>query len=422
MPNLFKVVSLSYRIAPLHVRGLFTLNDTEAKQLMLRIKEYFLVSEVLVLSTCNRTEIYYSSLEDLNEGIIKLLLIEKQINHTEKYLSYFKQLVCEEDTVRHLFEVSLGLHSQVIGDMQIINQVKQAYQCSIDLDLAGPFLHRLLHTIFFASKRVVQQTAFRDGACSASYATVELLKSLVQNPKILVVGLGEIGTDVVKNLPPGAQVTLVNRTKSKAEELGSKYGHRTADFDDVESEIAVADTIISSIVMDKPFFTKDMLVRSGSYTFKYLIDLSVPISVSPDVEDIPGVLIYNIDGIRARTDESLAQRMQAIPMVNHIISEAISDFDDWSKRMVMQPVVQQLKQALEQIRSQEIARATKGLSPQELENVERITSSIIQKIIKQPVLQLKQACKQGEPEILVEALQDLFNLDKKDLHHSINDY
>src|SRR5690606_6661167 len=145
--------------------------------------------------------------------------------------------------VQHLFHVATGLQSQVVGDMQIPNQIKHAYQWSADLNMAGPFLHRLLHTIFFANKRVAQETFFRDGAASVSYAAVELLEGLMPNPKILVVGLGEIGTDVCRNLSQNtnAEVTLVNRTRSKAEALGAELGFRVADFADIESEISNAD-------------------------------------------------------------------------------------------------------------------------------------------------------------------------------------
>ena len=142
---------------------------------MLRLRDFFGITELLVVSTCNRTEVYYSFGQervtpDVNEEIVRLLLIEKGITDTENYLPYFQLYPDYADAVLHLFEVCVGLHSQVIGDMQIPNQVKQAYQWSADLGMAGPFLHRLMHTIFFTNKRVAQETSFRDGAASASYA------------------------------------------------------------------------------------------------------------------------------------------------------------------------------------------------------------------------------------------------------------
>jgi glutamyl-tRNA reductase len=419
MYNQFKSISLSHRNAPLAIREQLALNEAGAKSMMLRLKDFFDVSDVLVVSTCNRTEIYYSSLTDLNEDIIKMLLIEKGISDIESFTSYFERFSEGEDAVQHLFQVATGLHSQVVGDMQIPNQIKHAYQWSADLNMAGPFLHRLLHTIFFANKKVAQETFFRDGAASVSYASVELLESLMPNPKVLIVGLGEIGTDVCRNLEQSstADVTIINRTRSKSDKLAAELGFKVADFADIEAEISHADIIVSSITRDEPFFTKEMMVRLRGMSFKYFIDLSVPRSVSPEVEEIPGVMLYTIDSIRSKADEALQRRLEAVPHVQGIIDEAVTEFNDWSKEMIVSPTIQKLKGALEQIRKEELTRFTKNLSDSELEKVERITTSMMQKILKLPVLQLKAACKRGEAETLIDVLNDLFNLEADKTTH-----
>lgn len=387
--------------------------------MMLRLKDFFDISDVLTVSTCNRTEIYYSSATDLNEDIVKLLLIEKGVEDVDGFKAYFEQFAEGDAAVKHLFHVATGLQSQVVGDMQIPNQIKHAYQWSADLNMAGPFLHRLLHTIFFANKRVAQETFFRDGAASVSYAAVELLEGLMPNPKILVVGLGEIGTDVCRNLSQNtnADVTLVNRTYAKAEALGAELGFRVAEFADIEAEISRADIIVSSIQREEPFFTKEMMVRLRGMSFKYFIDLSVPRSVSPEVEEVPGVMLYTIDSIRSKADEALQRRLDAVPHVEDIINEAVVEFNDWSREMIVSPTIQKLKGALEQIRKEELTRFTKSLTETEMEKVDRITSSMMQKILKLPVLQLKAACKRGEAETLIDVLNDLFNLEKEKESH-----
>lgn len=415
MYNHFKSVSLSHQIAPLAIREQLALSEQGAKAIMLRLKDFFEVSDVLVVSTCNRTEIYYSSQENLNEDIIKLLLAEKGIIDHATFMGYFEKFAEGETAAHHLFEVATGLHSQVVGDMQIPNQIKHAYQWSADLNLAGPFLHRLMHTIFFANKRVAQETFFRDGAASASYAAIELMDTLVPNPKILVVGLGEIGTDVCRNLAEkeGVDVTVVNRTRAKSETLAEELGFKVGDIGNIEAEISRADIIISSVARDEPFFTKEMMVRLRGMSFKYFIDLSVPRSVSADVEEVPGVMLYTIDSIRSRADGALQRRLDAIPKVREIIEEALAEFHDWSKEMVVSPTIQKLKGALEQIRKEEMTRFTKNLSDSELEKIDKITTSMMQKILKLPVLQLKAACKRGEAETLIDVLNDLFNLEKQ---------
>ncbi|GAB3992814.1 glutamyl-tRNA reductase [Spirosoma daeguense] len=435
MLDTFKAISLSHKTAPLRIRELIALNEDEAKGLMLRLRDFFGLTDLLVISTCNRTEIYYAldqagATDTINADIARLLLIEKGLTDSDTYLPYFQFFDAHDDAVRHLFEVCTGLHSQVVGDMQIPNQVKQSYQWSADLDMAGPFLHRLMHTIFFTNKRVAQETAFRDGAASVSYAAVELIEELVgehQKPNILVVGLGEIGTDVCKNLEARAgndvsHITLCNRTRSKSEALAQQYGFQVADFDNLTDEIHRADVIITSVMLDDPLITPELLRNVKVLTFKYFIDLSVPRSVDTSVEQIPGVLVYNIDHIRNRADEALNQRLAAIPQVEAIISQAVAEFGDWSKEMVVSPTINKLKNALEQIRRDEIARHLKHLTPDESEKIDKITRGIMQKIIKLPVLQLKAACKRGEAETLIDVLNDLFDLEKQPVEESRHTY
>ena len=409
----FKSVSISYRTAPLEIREQIALNEDEAKALMLKLKDFFELSDLLVVSTCNRTEIYYAAPKNLNRELIKLLLVQKGIADTGDFAGYFEHYVVDQDAVRHLFEVATGLHSQVVGDMQIPNQIKQAYQWSADLNMAGPFLHRLLHTIFFANKRVAQETTFRDGAASVSYAAVELVETLAIAPKILIVGLGEIGADVCKNLAQkgDADLTLINRTRAKADALADAGPFRVADFADLAAELSRADIVISSIQTGQPFFTKKMVKELNGLTYKYFLDLSVPRSVEPEVEQLPGVMLYNIDTIRSRANAALARRLKAVPTVEAIIDESVAEFNDWSKEMVVSPTINKLKNALEQIRQEEMARFTKQLSEEEAAKMDKITSSMMQKIIKLPVLQLKAACKRGEAETLIDVLNDLFNLE-----------
>ncbi len=412
----FKSLSISYRTAPLTIREQITLNETEAKALMVTLKDYFELSDLLVVSTCNRTEIYYISPKNLNTELVKLLLIQKGLTEPAAYLPYFEHYIGEAEAVRHLFEVATGLHSQVVGDMQIPNQIKQAYQWAADLHMAGPFLHRLLHTIFFANKRVAQETGFRDGAASVSYAAVELVETLMIEPKILVVGLGEIGTDVCKNLAQreGVDLTVMNRTRAKAEALEGAEHFRIADFADLDAELARADVIISSVQADEPFFTKAVVKKRTGFTYKYFLDLAVPRSVDPEIEQVTGVVLYNVDMIRSRADAALARRLEAIPVVQNIIADSVAEFNDWSKEMIVSPTINRLKNALEQIRQEEMARFTKQLSEEETVKMDKITSSMMQKIIKLPVLQLKAACKRGEAETLIDVLNDLFNLEAKE--------
>jgi glutamyl-tRNA reductase len=422
MRNTFRSVSLTYRNSPIEVRERVALSSQQAGDLLRKLREVIAIEEALVLSTCNRTEVYYTSEHDLGDDIIRLISAEKALNDIEALDNYFVRYNHEREAMRHLFQVSIGLDSQVVGDMQITSQVKRAYQASADADMAGPFLHRLMHTIFFTNKRVVQETPFRDGAASVSYAASELVYDLANEiikPRVLVIGLGEIGADVCKNIGDSDnvdklfKVTLINRTQSKAREMAMKYGFAHRPIEEVEDAIQEADVVISAVSLKEPLINKSLFGTEQFMRYKYLIDLSVPRSIAPEVEEVPGILVYNVDDIRNKADEAMRQRINAVPHVKSIIEEALHDVENWAQEMEFSPTIHRLKSALEQIRQEEVSRYLKGLDEREAETVEKITRGMMQKIIKLPVLQLKAACKRGEAETLIDVLNDLFDLEKQ---------
>jgi len=422
--NEFKGVSLSHKNAPVEVRELVALNEEQTKAILLKLKEVLGIAEALILSTCNRTEVYYTNSEDLSTNVITLLLHEKGIVNVDLYEPYFIKLNDSLETTRYLFEVSIGLHSQIIGDIQIINQVKRAYQISADYGMAGPYLHRLLHTIFYANKKVVQETCFKEGAASVSYAAVELVETLIneqKNSPILVVGVGEIGIDTVKTLIDKGytNISLTNRTHQKAINIAQKFGNlRVLSFNQVNENIFHHDVIIVCLSAPEPLVRFDMFKNYTSLKHKYFIDLSVPRSVETEIENINGWLLYNIDQLQLKANETLLRRKQAIPQVEKIINESLNEFIDWTKEMTVSPTIQKLKNALEQIRQEELSRHIKQLSDVELGKVDLITKNMMQKVLKLPVLQLKAACKRGEAETLIDVLNDLFNLEKEKIINS----
>ena len=410
----FKSLALSYKTAPLKIREQVSLNEAAAKQLLHFVKNYTPATDVLVISTCNRTEIYYIAEKDLSEDIFKgLSLIKKPASGFEKHFAKYEGTV----SISHLFEVAIGLDAQVIGDLQISGQVKNAYQWSADENMAGPFLHRLMHTIFFANKRVVQETAFRDGAASISYAAKELAEDLtagLREPKVLVVGVGEIGQDFCLNLVDSKleNVTILNRTPEKAETLAAKCGFRFNGIEHLKEEISNADVIVSSVSGDDPLITLSLLKNIKIFSHKYFIDLSMPRSIESEIEEINGAIVYNLDDIQAKTTEAVEKRKASVPNVQNIIAESMVEFQDWSREMVVSPTIHKLKQALDQIRKEELTRFLKNARPEEAQKLDDMSRSLMQKFLKYPVLHLKAACKRGEAESLSEFLQDLFNLEK----------
>jgi len=422
MSHPFKAVSLSFRKAPLAIRELLALDEAACRRFLHQLRNELHLTDLLVLSTCNRTEIYYAHDDDYSAAIIRALGQLKQRPDASSFAPYFDVFLEPQVAMQHLFEVAIGLDAQVVGDLQIINQVKLAYQWAVDADAAGPFLHRLLHTIFFTNKRVQQETSFRDGAASMSYAALELVEELttdVASPRVLVVGLGEIGADVCRHLADSkyfSSVTLCNRTRARAEELAAEFAPgqlQIVDFDHLTAALREADVIISSINRDTPFFSRELVAQLNVLSYKFFIDLAVPRSVATDVEQVPGVLVYNVDAIQSKASAALEQRLAAVPQVRALIESSLADFADWSREMLVSPLIQRMKAGLEQLRQQELDRFQKKASPAEVKLLDEATRAFMQKVLKQHVLHLKAACRRDEAEQLLPLLTDIFDLERQ---------
>jgi glutamyl-tRNA reductase len=417
MQNKFRAISLSHKSAPVEIREVIALDEGSIHSLLVKMKDFFSISDTLILSTCNRTEVYYSHELDLSTEIIKLIGLEKGLPNVVDYLEYFKIYNNDREAIDHLFKVSIGLEAQVVGDMQIANQVKRAYQASADLDMAGPFLHRLMHTIFFTNKRVVQETAFRDGAASMSYAAVELIEELTSNifqPRILLIGVGEIGEDVAKNMVhiPEAKVTITNRTFEKAKALADELAFEAIPFEDCLEAMKSADVVVSSILKSEPFITKVLVKEMNIQSYKLFVDLSVPRSVETSIEDVPGAILYNVDNIRSKASATLEKRLASVPQVESIIEQSIDEFYNWKKEMMVSPTINKLKNALEQIRLEEMERFLKNADQKQIDVIDKITKSMMQKILKVPVVQLRAACQRDEADKMIDIISDLFDLEK----------
>lgn len=406
----FKAIGISYKDTPLDVREAVAFEETSTKKFLIRLKEVLGIDEAMVLSTCNRTEIYYHADKNLDRQIASLVDIFHG-NTEQPSVEYFQSLD-EEAAALHLFRVALGIESMILGDIQITNQVKKAYQWSADESMAGPFLHRLLHTIFYTNKRVVQETPFRDGTASLASSAVDVAEQYLMHfdqPKIAVIGLGDIGANVAENLKSSeAEITLVNRTEEKAEALAKQLGYKTRSISELEDIITASHVVITSVQVSDPIISVSSI---STNTPKLLIDLGVPRNIDDQVNDLPGILLYNVDQLQQKASAALDRRKATIPRVEEIVAESLEEFKDWSQEMEVSPTIKKFKEALESIRNEELARYVGKLDDKEMKVLDKISKNMIQKVIKLPVLQLKAACKRGEAESLVGVLNDLFNLE-----------
>lgn len=408
----FRSIGISYKNAPIEVREQIALAKDEIDLLLIQLRDVLALEECLIISTCNRTEIYYIHKADKNQEVLSLLLQSKGLQKSE--VSDYFTFRDTYDSLNHIFRVSCGLESKVLGDIQISNQVKVAYQQSIDSECAGPFIHRLLHTIFFTNKKITQQTRLQDGTASVASVAVGLISGFIQNisnPRIALIGLGEIGQNVLDNLRNlDVDLTLVNRTRSRAEKLAEGREVVIKDFSELGQVVTENDIIILAVstkntIIDKSFVLDHLKGR------KLLLDLSVPRAIADDVEEIPGVVLYNNDQLSERTHGALEIRETSIVDAEAILQEGLSGFNEWKDEMEVSPTINKLKKALDKIRREELARVN-NISEEERQLLEVVTKNMVQKVIKLPVLQLKAACKRGEADTLVGVLHDLFNLEE----------
>jgi glutamyl-tRNA reductase len=412
----FRCLSISHITAPVSIRELFHVPKNEISGLLCFLHEQSSVDELLLVSTCNRTELYYSSAQNKDDLLFDLLCGYRGISSGPSYRSYFESYQTTAAASLHLFRVAMGLEATVLGDIQISGQVKEAYSYAHEAKLAGPFLHRLLHTIFHTNKRVQQETAFRSGAASVSYASVELAQELcvhLNQPKVLVIGFGEMGKNVAQNLLDNTemQVSICNRTISKVQDFANTHQMQVLSWDELPASVADFDVILSTVGLDE-YVVKSEYFPNDLLKTKYLIDLGVPRSIDVTLGKKPGIVLYNIDEIQNKVNEALAQRQESIAEVEKIIQEEHESFLEWAKSLIISPIIQELRNALEVIRNEEMAKYLKNATEEQIQVVEAVTKGMVQRILKMPVMELKEACKRGEQDQLIGSLRDLFNLER----------
>lgn len=409
----FNALSLSYKDTSIQFRELFSFDDEKVRGLLHQFKSLLGLEDILILATCNRTEIYFSAPKQKVDQVYRLLALKVRLPREMiiKHFNLYKGL----NAVKHLYNVSLGLDSMILGDMQIINQVKRAYQLSADEQTAGPFLHRLLHSIFHTNKRVTHETKFKEGNTSLASAAVSRAREFgyqFRRPKIVIIGMGEIGQTVAENLKNyNGQIVIINRSPEKARKIVEKYGFEFQPYESLNSAIENASVIISAVRSEKPIINQKSI--SESVRHQLYIDLAVPRSIDQNLKSHQGIIVANVDDLKEQTEQTLQKRQSKIDEVNYITQQSINELKDWQKEMEFSPVVKQLKAALEEMRQKEVGRHLKGIENSQAELLEIATKNLVQKIIKLPVLHLKANCMREEASQISQTLSDLFNLEKQ---------
>ncbi len=405
--NSFYAIGLSYKKADAHVRGQFSLDVPVIDSILKSAKEDG-CDGLMVISTCNRTELYGFAQHPYQ--LIKLLC-----EHTPGTVDTFQKVAYiykNQEAISHLFQVGTGLDSQILGDFEIISQIKQGFYRSKKLDMANPFLERLCNSVIQASKRIKNETGISSGATSVAFASVQYILNHVSDistKEILLFGTGKIGRNTCKNLikhTDNKRITLINRTKHKAEEIAGKFHLEVKDYGDLQTEIRKADVLVVATAAQLPTISKDLI-----YTNKPLLilDLSVPKNVSEDVQELNNVTLIHLDQLSEVTDETLQRRKKYIPKANTIIAEVKSDFFKWLETRKFAPVINALKDKLKTMKKEELDFHSKKLNDFNEEQAELISDRIIHKITKQFANHLKKT--EVDTEDSLELIQKVFQLE-----------
>ena len=374
----FYVVGLSYKKADADIRGKFSLDDVGKKNVLKQAQQEGIES-LLVTSTCNRTEIYGFAQHPFQ--LIKLLCDNSQgtVEDFQKVAYIYKN----QEAVRYMFRVGTGLDSQILGDFEIISQIKSAFTESKSMNLVNAFIERLVNSVIQTSKRIKNETEISSGATSVSFASVRYIFSNVDdiaNKNILLFGTGKIGRNTCENLVKHTkheQITLINRTKDKAERLARKLDLVVKDYSDLQLEIQKADVLVVATGAQNPTVDKAILNLKKPLL---ILDLSIPKNVNENVTTVDGVTLVHMDHLSQITDETLENRKKHIPAAEVIIEEIMDDFMAWTKQRKFAPTINALKEKLNSIKESELSVQRKKLSNFDEAQAELISARIIQKI------------------------------------------
>ncbi|MBF6607840.1 MAG: glutamyl-tRNA reductase [Flavobacterium sp.] len=374
----FYVVGLSYKKADAEIRGKFSLDNAAKTQLLTQAKADGIES-LIVTSTCNRTEIYGFAEHPFQ--LIKLLCDNSRgtVEEFQKVAFVYKN----QEAVSHIFRVGSGLDSQILGDFEIISQIKSSLTESRSFGLINAFMDRLINTVIQASKRIKNETGLSTGATSVSFASVQyIIRNVadISNKDILLFGTGKIGRNTCENLVKHTRnphITLINRTKDKAERLAGKLNLIVKDYSDLHLELQKADVVVVATGAQNPTIDKAILNLRKPML---ILDLSIPKNVNENVREIEGVTLIHMDHLSEMTDDTLENRKNQVPAAEAIIEEVREEFMTWTKARKFAPTIHALKEKLNEIKKSELHFQSKKISNFNEEQAEIISARIIQKI------------------------------------------
>jgi len=413
------LVGLNHETAPLPVRERVAFSKDEAVSALQELKPW--INQALLLSTCNRTELYALLADPADLARVKETLFFRKFksNGTDGYLYE----CANADVVRHLFRVACGLDSMVLGEQEILGQVKNAYEISRQAETVGTLFHRLASQAMHVGKRARTETQIGIGPISVAFAAVELAEKVFQKLEgrgVLLVGAGENGALCAEHLlARNARPFLIaNRTLERAEALARDLGGETIAWKDLARALTVVDIVVATTgaphTVIQPDMVRDaMKKREGKPLF--LVDLAVPRDIDPEVDRLQSVFRFDLDALKGVVETSVARRRKEVPAVEHLVTDEVEGFMRWWDSLASGPVIRDLHQAFESVRVHELEQNAKRFKDEDRQQLEVFSLNLVRKLLMSASLELKEQ-KDGDPAALerLAAVRRIFRLDAKD--------
>lgn len=422
-------MGINHRTAVLDVREKLWFSDAELRFALPVLKNQFF-SECFILSTCNRTELYgildSQKVPSLTPSIVSQ--ISEALTHLKSAESVNQQHLYAMGglhSAAHLFKVAGGIDSMVLGDIQILHQVKTHFNLALEEQTVGPYLNRLVQVAYRVGKRVRTETTICEGAVSVSYAAVELANKIFSNlseKSAMLIGAGETGELTAKNLVGKGMSALfvANRTRSKAEELVATLGGTVVDYDQLQAKLVDVDIVISSVnspthVLESNHVRQAMKKRSNSPLM--IIDIGVPRNIDPAVNKLENVFVHDMDSLGRIVDQNLQRRKAEIPSVNAIVMEELIGIRQWFESLQVNPTINDLREFFEAVRAEEVKKHINRFSEDDRELVELVTKRITNKLLHLPTIHLKNENGESveERHTKIHLVRGLFGLHKKEI-------
>jgi glutamyl-tRNA reductase len=425
---LIAVAGMSHRSAPVEVRERVAFPPCAGRDFLRRLGEKGMVEEAVLLSTCNRTELY-AVVEDegARSRVLDLLAEDRRVERDS--LDRDTYWFTDAEAVRHLYRVASSLDSMVVGEAQILGQVREAYRAATEEQCTGPVLNRLFHTSLRVGKKVRSETGIGDSSLSVPHVAVKLAEEVfgaLRGRRALVLGAGEMSELVIKHLKGKgvAEIYIANRTPERARLLAERVGGRALPFDALAGELSEADVVVSSTGAGEWVVRSEMVSAALARREEplFFIDIAVPRDVDPVVQTLERAFVYDIDDLQALVERNADDRGEAAEKGEAMISPAVLDFMSWLSSLHVVPLIRELRDGAEQIRRHELSRALKkmDLSPEEETAVERMSHSLMNKLLHGPISELKALAEAGHPLESAEVRRRLLALEgiEVELHRS----